>query len=78
MWYRSLGEEIFGEMIRWFEGQSQTTMIVRVGTQGQLCGSQRADEELTVVIVEDDNPQRDFRLSINAGVYCNPHPVSLN
>ena len=59
MWYRCLGEESFGEMLRWFEGQSQMKLLVRLGTQGQPNDSQCADEELIVVI--DD--KRGFRLS---------------
>ncbi|KAJ8482516.1 hypothetical protein ONZ51_g5288 [Trametes cubensis] len=60
MWYRCLGEEIFGEMLRWFEGQSPAMMRVTIGAPRTLGDSQCADEELIVVI---DN-KRDFRLSI--------------
>ncbi|KAH9889091.1 heterokaryon incompatibility protein-domain-containing protein [Cubamyces lactineus] len=68
MWYQCLKEDVFGEMLKWFESRADDRMEVAVGRpesvddNGQQIEGPAVEEELIVVI----NKERTFIISMNA------------
>ena len=79
MWYQCLKQDVFGEMLKWFEGKTDDDRVeIAVGRpesvdeNGQQIEGPAAEEELIVVI----NKEQTFIISLNTGAYRNPQLIS--